>query len=79
MEFRLSICDRQQATKTENLTRAEALRQSILKQAFEDKLVPQAPKDEPAEKLIERIKQEKLNGKNGKQLKLKIFVDVEDE
>ena len=35
------------------------MRQSILKKAFEGKLVPQDPNDEPAEKLLERIKAEK--------------------
>ncbi len=72
IEFRLSICDRLEATITENLQRAEALRQSILKQAFEGKLVPQDPNDEPAGQLIERIKQEKLHSKNGQQLELEI-------
>ena len=38
-----------------NLTRAEALRQSILKQAFSGKLVPQDPNDEPAQALLDRI------------------------
>jgi type I restriction enzyme S subunit len=59
IESRLSICDQVEATIIENLQRAESLRQSILKQAFEGKLVPQDPNDEPAEKLLERIKQEK--------------------
>ncbi len=63
IELRLSICDQLEATIVENLQKAEALRQSILKQAFEGKLVPQDPNDEPAEKLLERIKQEKINQK----------------
>lgn len=39
-----------------SLTRAEALRQSILKQAFSGKLVPQDPDDEPAPALLARIR-----------------------
>ncbi len=39
-----------------NLARAERLRQSILKQAFEGKLIPQDAKDEPASVLLERIR-----------------------
>lgn len=69
IESRLSICDSLEATINENLQRAEALRQSILKHAFEGKLVPQDPNDEPAEKLLERIKQEKSK-RLDKQLKI---------
>jgi len=43
----------------QSLRQAERLRQSILKRAFEGKLVPQDPNDEPAEKLLERIRTEK--------------------
>ncbi len=51
-----------------NLKRSARLRQSILKRAFEGKLVPQDPNDEPASVLLERIKMTKENGspKTGK-------------
>jgi len=45
-----------------SLKQAERLRQSILKKTFEGKLVPQDPTDEPAEKLLERIKLGKKRG-----------------
>ena len=41
-----------------SLLRSARLRQAILKNAFEGKLVPQDPNDEPAEKLVERIRAE---------------------
>jgi type I restriction enzyme, S subunit len=41
------------------LKRATALRQSILKRAFEGKLVPQDPTDEPASVLLDRIRQQR--------------------
>ncbi|GFE69214.1 restriction endonuclease subunit S [Chroococcus sp. FPU101] len=61
IESRLSICDKLEATITENLEKAEALRQSILKLAFEGKLVSQNPNDEPASELLKRIQAENSN------------------
>lgn len=54
-----SIADEVGQTIEKYLKEAERLRQSILKRAFEGKLVPQDPADEPVEKLLERIKAEK--------------------
>ena len=59
IESRLSVADKIEETIAQSLKQAEALRQSILKKAFEGKLVPQDPKDEPAEKLLARIRAEK--------------------
>lgn len=59
IESRLSVCNKMEEVIEQSLIKAEALRQSILKKAFEGNLVPQDPDDEPAEKLLERIRAEK--------------------
>lgn len=64
IETRLSICDKIEQDIETNLEKAEALRQSILKKAFEGKLLNerelaevQGAEDwEPAEVLLERIR-----------------------
>ncbi len=66
IELHFSIADQVETIVDQNLKKAETLRQSILKKAFEGKLVPQNPSDEPAEKLLDRIKAEKQKEENSK-------------
>ncbi|MCW3994965.1 MAG: restriction endonuclease subunit S [Candidatus Bathyarchaeota archaeon] len=63
IEYRLSIADETNKSIINILKQADKLRQSVLKSAFEGKLVPQDPSDEPAERLLERIRAERLTNK----------------
>lgn len=69
IERHFSIADGVEAAVDQSLKQAERLRQSILKRAFEGKLVPQDPTDEPAEKLLERIKSERTKQANESKIK----------
>ena len=67
IESRLSVCDKVEESIKDSLEKAQALRQSILKKAFEGKLLTlaeiqqckQESDYEPASVLLERIKKEK--------------------
>ena len=64
IETRLSVCDKLAETIDQSLEQSQALRQSILKKAFEGNLLSpaelaacrQQPDWEPAAKLLEKIK-----------------------
>ncbi|MCH7990712.1 MAG: hypothetical protein IID46_16350 [Planctomycetes bacterium] len=59
LDEKLSQIDAAELVINNSLARASRLRQSILKRAFEGKLVAQDPSDEPASKLLERIASER--------------------
>lgn len=56
IERQLAVADRTGAEIDVQLARAAHLRQSILKRAFEGRLVPQDPSDEPASALLSHIR-----------------------
>jgi len=80
IESRLSVCDKIEEAIEDSLLKAEALRLSVIKKAFEGKLLTQNPNDESAEILLAKIRAEiKKNnpenlpaGKAGKEKEVKI-------
>jgi type I restriction enzyme, S subunit len=66
LEQKLSIVDELAVSIEYGIKKAEALRQSTLKDAFSGKLVAQDPNDEPAPALLERIKAERTAAGNDK-------------
>ncbi len=68
-----SITENSEETMLQETKQAEILRQSILKVAFEGRLVPQNPNDESAKELLERIKAERFSNKESK-LELPCYV-----
>ncbi len=72
VERRLSVADDVARTVEQSLAQAQRLRQSILKKAFEGKLVEQNPNDEPAIVFLERIKEEKARRESQEREKNKV-------
>jgi len=70
LERLFSIIFESESLIQREINRAQSLRQSILKRAFEGKLLLQNPNDEPAAVLLERIKAEKAKLKKSKQMEM---------
>jgi type I restriction enzyme S subunit len=77
IERRLSVCENLEFVIRNSIEKAEALRQSILKKAFEGKLLTEAEIEqckkeadyEPASELLKKITNEKLRMTNEKKAK----------
>ena len=77
IESRFSVVDQVENIGRMSVKQAGHLRQTILKDAFEGKLVPQDSNDQPAEELLECVKAECLSNRNSKsnnQLELSRYV-----
>lgn len=59
IEDQLSVLDAAASLSGQALTKAKALRRSLLYRAFTGKLVPQEPADEPASAFLDRIRAER--------------------
>lgn len=78
IESRLSVCDKMEQSISESLEKAEALRQSILKKAFEGKLLSKAEIElckketdyEPASELLKKIQAEKVERITNEKLRI---------
>ena len=79
VERRLSVISQLEAAVESNLKRAERLRQSILKEAFAGRLVPQDPDDEPASVLLERIRRDREKRKHRAINKGRVVIGVVGE
>ncbi len=66
IEKRFAVADELEKAVNAGLEKADKLKQSILKKAFEGKLAPQNPNDEPASVLLDRIKKEQIPTKGKK-------------
>jgi len=66
IENRFAVADELEKAVNDGLEKADKLKQSILKKAFEGKLVAQNPNDEPASILLERIKKSQTPTKGKK-------------
>lgn len=67
----ISVVEKVEAELSARLLLASRLRQSILKRAFEGKLVPQDPSDEPASVLLERIRTTRTKEQRGRNERMK--------
>lgn len=70
LDEKLEAADALEAEIDATLTRADALRQSILKKAFSGQLVPQDPEDEPASALLAQIEVERTKAPRTKKRKV---------
>ena len=59
MDKLFALADKVEEHYQKARARVDALAQSVLAKAFRGELVPQNPDDEPAEKLLQRIQEEK--------------------
>lgn len=85
IDTRFSIAEEVEKIVSQNIQYAERIKLSILKRAYEGKLVPQNPNEQPAEELLQMIKEEKIKDEEKKRepkkrsIKLTEMVSMEEK
>lgn len=74
VEHQMSFVEAAERAVEAGLLRSASLRRSILKSAFDGKLVPQDPTDEPPAVLLERIRAERLASAGAEPKKTRVKV-----
>jgi len=77
LESQYTVLKNVKETTVKKLIQMESLKQTILYKAFAGELVPQNPDDEPAHKLLEKIKLERFEFLQNKPKENKISIKIE--
>lgn len=76
-DYKYSIVENSKSAIDDNLIQLQRLKQSVLNKAFEGRLVPQNPNDEPAFELLKRIKEERIEYTQSKPKDKKVKIKIE--
>lgn len=76
LESKHTILEHIRETLEKKLNQIQMLKQSVLNKAFEGRLVPQNPNDEPAFELLKRIKAERIEFTQNKPKEKKVKINI---
>lgn len=77
LESQYTVLEHIRVAIEDKINQIQRLRQSVLNKAFEGRLVPQNPNDEPAFELLKRIKEERIEYTQSKPKYKKVKIKIE--